>query len=87
MSDTNALGPGDYEMLPPGVVILATRETSQPAPNGQMWTGLAITFTTPSGSNSTVFVPYAQLTPAVVAAAITERAAKIEAVHNLSNPL
>jgi len=44
--------------LPPGVTVQPGRETSQTTPQGQIVQGMVFPITLPSGSTTTVFVPY-----------------------------
>lgn len=47
--------------LPEGVVIGAGRETSQTNSNNQVVQGMIFPITLPSGSTTSVFVPYSEI--------------------------
>lgn len=64
----NALPPGPTNpvgqntvTLPPGVTVQPGRETSQTNPQGQVVQGMLFPITLPSGTTTTVFVPYAMI--------------------------
>jgi hypothetical protein len=53
--------PGPTIVLPPGVTVQPGRETSQTNTQGQVVQGMLFPITLPSGSTTTVFVPYSLL--------------------------
>ena len=55
------------------------------AADGTAQKGIDVSFVTRSGAHGTVFVPYADYTLETVTDTVTERAAAMEAVHNLGH--
>ncbi|HVC52329.1 MAG TPA: hypothetical protein VND87_09940 [Stellaceae bacterium] len=53
--------PSTKVILPPGVTVGAGRETSQTNAQGQVVQGMVFPITLPSGSTTSVFVPYAAI--------------------------
>jgi hypothetical protein len=48
-------------ILPPGVSVQPGRETSQTNPQGQVVQGMIFPITLPSGTTTSVFVPYSMI--------------------------
>lgn len=72
--------------LPPGVSIVARRETSQQGVNGAIQQGVSFTLQLPTGATTSVFVPYAVIgNTAAVALAFNNRIAQLSAIENLSS--
>ena len=72
--------------LPPGVSVIGSRETSQSGPTGLVQQGMVFTVQLPSGTPTSVFVPYSLMGQTdAVAAAIAERVNQILAIERLSS--
>lgn len=73
--------------LPPGVTIVASRETSQVGPNGVMQQGIAFTLRLANDVQTSIFVPYTSLrNAAAVAAVFNSRINEINSVYGLQSP-
>ena len=71
--------------LPQGVTVVASRETTQTAANGQNVQGMVFTLKMQSGAEPSVFVPYSLMSDtATVAKLFADRVAAINAVTALS---
>jgi len=71
-------------MLPPGVTITASRETSQQGPSGNIVQGMVFSVSLPTGAQTTVFVPYAILNNTdEITQMIADRVAGITAITQL----
>lgn len=74
-------GPSGAVTLPPGVTVQPGRETSQTNGQGQVVQGMIFPITLPSGTTTTVFVPYAMIADtAYVQQLFTARIAAIQAI-------
>ena len=74
--------------LPPGVAISPGRETTQIGPNNTNISGMIFTLTLPNQSTTTVFVPYALMTPAnlpQIQQMFADRVAAINSVLSLGS--
>lgn len=81
MSDTATQQTPGTVTLPPGVKVQPGRETSQTSPQGVIVQGMLFPITLPSGSTTTVFVPYSQIDDtAYVQRLFSERVAAIQAI-------
>jgi hypothetical protein len=70
--------------VPPGVQVSSGRETSMLGPNNQTVPGMAFNVTLPSGTVTTVFVPYALINKLdQVGTMIANRVAAIQRVEGL----
>ena len=77
-SDTGGVG---RVHLPAGVQVHAGHETSQTNATGQVVQGMVFLLTTPAGSTTSVFIPYAEIEDtAKVQATINRRLAAITAI-------
>jgi hypothetical protein len=73
-------------MLPPGVSIEASRETSQSTPGGAIMQGMIYTLTLPSGTTTSMFIPYAlSNNTAEIEALFAQRVAQIEAIKSIGS--
>jgi hypothetical protein len=71
---------------PGGWAITGQRQTQQLPPGSQQFVqGVEVTFVTGYNVTSSVFVPYSAYTPTRVAAAVSERAAQLDAVSTLTH--
>jgi len=85
-------GGGAIDNRPPGataapniaVTDLTQLETFKPGADGRPVQGFDISFTTPSGTRATVFVPLSRYTLVNVQAAIQDKAGTVESVHKLA---
>jgi hypothetical protein len=59
--------------LPPGVTVQPGRETSQVNPQGQVVQGMVFPITLPSGTTTTVFVPYTMIADTTFVQALFEQ--------------
>lgn len=59
--------------LPPGVTVQAGRETSQVNGQGQVVQGMIFPITLPSGTTTTVFVPYTMIADTAYVQALFEQ--------------
>jgi hypothetical protein len=72
--------------LPPGVVISPGRETVQSGPTGASIPGMLFTLTLPNNAQTSVFVPYSQMSDlAAVSALFATRVAAIQGVAALGS--
>jgi hypothetical protein len=73
--------PASVVQLPPGVVVQPGRETSQVNSQGQIEQGMVFPITLPSGSTTSVFIPYSAIhDTAYVQQVIAERVNAIMAI-------
>lgn len=76
--------PSNTITLPPGVQIIARRETSSQGPNGAIQQGMNFTLQLASGATTSVFIPYNLIgNTQAVAATFNERIASIQAIEAL----
>ena len=68
----------------PKWTVYSQQETARPVAGGQVVRGILVTFRLVTGESGTVFIPDEQYQPEYVRAAISERAAQMQAVRNLT---
>lgn len=68
----------------PAWTITAQREDFQPGPNGQLTSGVVVSFMTALGATGSVFVPHASYSVDTVRAQIDARAKTMDAVQGLT---
>ena len=81
----NSATPGGGSLYD-GTVILTTTQDTGPDASGNYVDGRTVTFQIATGDIASVWIPYSQLTPAAVAAAINALAGQMAAIWALSNP-
>lgn len=70
-----------------GWTVTGQREDQQLPPGAAAFVkGVAVSFATNAGNAGSVFVPYTTYSPTTVAAAVSERAAQLDAITALSAP-
>jgi len=71
-------------MLPAGVTVTASRETSQSNAAGAIVQGMIFTLTLASGATTSVFIPYVLMNnTAEIEQLFAQRVASIEAITNI----
>jgi len=71
--------------LPPGVSVQVQRETSAASPSGAIEQGMAFTIELPSGTTTTLFVPYRGLGNLdAIREQVIKRVTELQAIEALS---